>query len=136
MKINLLAQLFIALIVFSSVSVASDDVYKFDNPTQEKVYNKLILEFRCLVCQNQNIADSDADLAKDLRAKTHELLLAGKSENEIKEFMRARYGDFVLYTPPLNTTTWWLWGLPVIVLFVAVVGVFFSFRKYKKEQTS
>jgi len=128
--------LFVVLLSVSSFIFASDDVYKFDNPQQEKIYNALILEFRCLVCQNQNIADSDADLAKDLRAKTHELLLQGKTENEIKEFMRARYGDFVLYTPPLNTTTWWLWSLPVIVLVFALIGVFFSFRKFKKEQAS
>jgi cytochrome c-type biogenesis protein CcmH len=128
--------LLLVLLLASYQSSASDDVYKFDNAQQEKVYNKLIVEFRCLVCQNQNIADSDADLAKDLRAKTHELLLQGKTENEIKEFMRARYGDFVLYTPPLNTTTWWLWSLPVIVLVFALVGVFFSFRKFKKEQAS
>jgi len=128
--------LFVVLLSVSSFIFASDDVYKFDNPQQEKIYNALILEFRCLVCQNQNIADSDADLAKDLRAKTHELLLQGKTENEIKEFMRARYGDFVLYTPPLNTTTWWLWSLPVIVLIFALIGVFFSFRKFKKEQAS
>lgn len=124
------------LLLVSYHSYASDDVYKFDTPQQEKIYNELILEFRCLVCQNQNIADSDADLAKDLRAKTRELLLEGKTENEIKEFMRARYGDFVLYTPPLNTTTWWLWSLPIIVLVFAMVGVFFSFRKFKKEQAS
>ena len=128
--------LFFVLLSVSSFSFASDDVYKFDNPQQEKIYNRLILEFRCLVCQNQNIADSDADLAQDLRAKTHELLLQGKTENEIKEFMRVRYGDFVLYTPPLNTTTWWLWSLPVIVLVFALIGVFFSFRKFKKEQAS
>lgn len=130
------AALLFVLSLVSYQSVASDDVYKFDTPQQEKIYNKLIVEFRCLVCQNQNIADSDADLAKDLRAKTHELLLEGKTENEIKEFMRARYGDFVLYTPPLTTSTWWLWSLPLIVLVFAMIGVFFSFRKFKKEQAS
>lgn len=128
--------IFLMLLAAMQVVWASDDIYQFENAQQEALYNKLIVEFRCLVCQNQNIADSDADLAKDLRQKTHELILAGQSEAEIKAFMQSRYGDFVLYEPPLNSTTWMLWALPAIVLLFAVVGVFLSFRKYKKEQSS
>jgi cytochrome c-type biogenesis protein CcmH len=114
---------------------AADTVYQFAQPEQEKLYNKLIVELRCLVCQNQNIADSDADLAKDLRQKTYELITQGKQEADIKSFMQARYGDFVLYEPPLNTATWLLWALPILVLFIAVGFVYMGFRRYKKEQT-
>ena len=77
---------------------------------------KLETELRCLVCQNQTLADSNADLADDLRREVRELALAGKSDAEIKSYLVARYGDFVLYNPPVKATTWLLWFGPFAML--------------------
>jgi len=76
---------------------------------------------RCLVCQNQTIADSNADLAKDLRRQTRDMILAGRTDAEIQQFMTDRYGDFVLYNPPVKPTTYLLWGAPVILLLVGAI---------------
>jgi cytochrome c-type biogenesis protein CcmH len=77
---------------------------------------KLETELRCLVCQNQTLADSNAPLAEDLRKEVRELAVAGKSDAEIKQYLVARYGDFVLYRPPLQTNTWLLWAGPFALL--------------------
>lgn len=77
---------------------------------------KLETELRCLVCQNQTLADSNAELAGDLRREVRDLARAGKSDDEIKAYLVARYGDFVLYNPPLKSTTWLLWGGPFALL--------------------
>jgi cytochrome c-type biogenesis protein CcmH len=73
-------------------------------------------ELRCLVCQNQTLADSNADLAADLRREVRDLARSGKSDDEIKSYLVARYGDFVLYNPPVKATTWLLWGGPFALL--------------------
>ena len=73
-------------------------------------------ELRCLVCQNQSLADSNAPLAEDLRREVRELAVAGKSDDEIKQYLVARYGDFVLYKPPVKRTTWLLWFGPFVLL--------------------
>ena len=78
---------------------------------------KLETELRCLVCQNQTLADSNAELASDLRREVRGLAEAGKTDQEIKAYLVARYGDFVLYNPPVKTTTWLLWGGPFALLF-------------------
>jgi len=96
--------------------------FKFENKQQEERFNHLTRELRCLVCQNQNLADSDAQLAHDLRAEVHEMLIAGKTDDEIKQFMVDRYGDFVLYRPPVQENTFLLWLAPlVLLLFGALV---------------
>ncbi len=77
---------------------AAIEAYEFDSPKMEADYNQLIDELRCLVCQNQNLAGSDADLAQDLRRETYEMLQQGKSQQQVVDFMVARYGDFVLFT--------------------------------------
>ena len=88
----------------------------FENQEQEDRFNELTLELRCLVCQNQNLADSDATLAHDLRREVHEMLLAGNTNEQIKAFMVQRYGDFVLYRPPVQKNTYLLWLAPLILL--------------------
>jgi len=88
----------------------------FENQLQQDRFNQLTEELRCLVCQNQNLADSDAQLAHDLRAEIHEMLLAGNSNDEIKQFMVERYGDFVLYRPPVQKNTYLLWLGPMMLL--------------------
>ncbi len=84
-------------------------------------YQKLVTELRCLVCQNQSIADSNAPLAADLRMQVREQILAGRSDDEIRSFVTERYSDFVLYRPPLRPSTWLLWFGPFLLLAVGLV---------------
>ncbi len=113
--------LLLILFIFFSLGVQAGVVEPrgFDDPAHEARYKRLIAELRCLVCQNQNLADSNADLAKDLRNETYAMVKAGKSDEEIVTFMVNRYGDFVLYRPPVKSTTFLLWFGP---LFLAILG--------------
>ena len=88
----------------------------FESQQQQDRFDQLTKELRCLVCQNQNLADSDAPLAHDLRREVHAMLQTGQSDEQIKLFMVERYGDFVLYRPPVQTNTYLLWVAPVILL--------------------
>ena len=101
----------------------------FDSMLQEDRFNQLTQELRCLVCQNQNLADSDAQLAHDLRAEVHEMLVAGKSDDEIKQFMVERYGDFVLYRPPVQKNTYLLWLAPMALLLIGGLVLRSSVKK-------
>ena len=101
-------------------SQAAIDAYQFDDPEKEALYKKLIKELRCTVCQNQDIGDSNAELAKDLRRKTYEMISKGEDEEFVLDYMSQRYGDFVLYRPRLNTNTLMLWIGPFIILIIAV----------------
>jgi len=114
MKLSRLVILFLVFAV--SVSVMAQEPLVFENQQQQDRFDKLTLELRCLVCQNQNLADSDAPLAHDLRREVHEMLIAGKSNDEIKDFLVTRYGDFVLYRPPVQKNTYLLWLAPLIML--------------------
>jgi cytochrome c-type biogenesis protein CcmH len=102
---------------------AAIETYEFDSPEMEADYNQLVDELRCLVCQNQNLAGSDADLAQDLRRETYEMLQQGKSQQEVIEFMVARYGDFVLYRPQFKSSTYLLWLGPFLLLVVVLTIV-------------
>ncbi len=101
----------------------------FADAEQEARYNVLTVELRCLVCQNQNLADSDAPLAQDLRKEIHKMLQAGRTDNEIKTFMVDRYGDFVLYKPPMQGNTLALWLMPAVLLLVGGLVVIIIVRK-------
>ena len=101
----------------------------FESMLQEDRFNQLTQELRCLVCQNQNLADSDAQLAHDLRAEVHEMLVAGNSDDEIKQFMVERYGDFVLYRPPVQKNTYLLWLAPMALLLIGGVVLRSSVKK-------
>ncbi len=113
----------IAVLLAFGAFAGTIEVTKFDNPQQERLYKKLIAELRCLVCVSQNIADSNADMAKDLRHRTYELVKANKSEQEIIDFMVTRYGDYVLYRPPLKLTTLILWFGPFLLLLVGILVI-------------
>ncbi len=93
----------------------------FETPEQLVRYERMINNLRCVVCQNQSVAESQVDLARDLRRITRDMILAGRTDAEIEQYMVDRYGDFVLYNPPLNPTTYLLWGAPVILLLVGAV---------------
>ena len=105
---------------------------QFDNDEQADRYRTLTAELRCLVCQNQNIADSNADLAKDLRDKTYELIMAGQSDADIIDFMVSRYGDFVLYRPPLKASTVVLWLAPFLVVLISL-GLLVRFIRRRRQ---
>lgn len=128
----MLLSLLLAILCSIPASFATEEQLDFDSTEQQNTYNKLIIELRCLVCQNQNIADSNADLAKDLRNKTYELLKQGKTADEIRQFMRDRYGDFVLYAPPLEKKTWLLWIGPFVVLLITLLLVMRFIRQQSK----
>jgi cytochrome c-type biogenesis protein CcmH len=98
------------------------------DPVLEKRVTRLAEELRCLVCQNQTIADSHADLAVDLKNQIREKVMAGASDDQVKEYMVERYGDFVLYRPPVKTTTWLLWFGPFALLLTGVVVLFAKLR--------
>ncbi|GAB6068485.1 cytochrome c-type biogenesis protein CcmH [Methylothermus subterraneus] len=115
-----LVSLLALLLAFQAFGI---EVRQFPNPELEARYLRLIEELRCLVCQNQSLADSNADLAEDLRGEVYNLLLAGKSDREIIDFLVDRYGDFVLYRPPLKPATFFLWFGPFAGL--ALGGVAF-----------
>ena len=101
-----------------------------EDPKLEKRVTGLAHELRCLVCQNQTIADSNAPLAVDLRNQIREQLAAGKSEQDVIDFMVARYGDFVLYRPPLKASTVLLWAGPFAFL---LLGVFLLYRRVTRR---
>ncbi len=96
------------------------EVYDFDSPQQERTYKELTSELRCLVCQNQDIADSNAELAQDMRHKVFRMLKEGKTKQEIIDFMVQRYGDFVRYKPPFKGKTLVLWIGPFVIFVLAV----------------
>ena len=114
--------------VFSASPVSED-------PMLEKRVMALAEELRCLVCQNQTLADSHATLAIDLKNRIRELLREGKSEREVLDFMVQRYGDFVLYRPPLRASTALLWAGPFVLLVVGAAGWIAWLRKRKTLET-
>lgn len=107
--------------------------YLFEDPNDRKTFLTLTAELRCPMCQNQNIADSDAMIAHDMRRKVYQLMLQGSSEQQVIDYMKARYGDFVYYQPPVTPVTIWLWALPVLFA-VVMMGVFLMRRKVTPEE--
>ena len=124
---------FFLFVLLSPVSQSATDIKTFNSQSQDQLYHQLINELRCFVCQNQNIADSDADLAKYLRQKTYELVIQNQNADQIRDYMRKRFGNFILYSTPLNASTLFLWGMPALILIVAL-GIFLS--KLKRPKTS
>jgi cytochrome c-type biogenesis protein CcmH len=100
-----------------------------DDPAAEARLKHLAVELRCLVCQNQTLADSNAPLAEDLRREVREMIAKDMSDKEIIDFLVARYGDFVLYRPPLKATTTLLWVGPFVLLTVGAVVLFITLRR-------
>ncbi|MDO9169847.1 MAG: cytochrome c-type biogenesis protein CcmH [Methylobacter sp.] len=127
--------LIILLLVLSGSAYAAGVSPQFANPEQQEAYETLTSELRCLVCQNQTIADSNAELAADLRRQVYEMLQQGKSKQDIAQFMTDRYGDFVLYNPPFKLKTGVLWLGPVAFLLIGLVIVFLFVRRKKAEAT-
>ena len=116
-------------IVLAGNALAIDTERDFADPALQARYEGITKELRCLVCQNETIADSNATLAVDLRREVHEMIAAGKSDQEIKDFMLARYGDFVLYNPPIKSTTVMLWYGPFALLELGVLIAVITVRR-------
>ena len=107
------------------------EAFKFDSKAEEQHFKDLIEELRCLVCQNQSLVDSDAELAHDLRAEVYDMIQAGKSDEEIVTFLVDRYGDFVLYNPPVKPSTWLIWFGPFVLLLIAAFVLLRAVRRQK-----
>lgn len=112
---------------------ANIEAYSFDDPDKEARYHKLITELRCVVCVSQNIADSNAELAQDLRRQTYEMIQRGASNEEVVTFMVQRYGEYVLYRPPLRPSTALLWAGPFIIFAIGVIVLIVFIRRRNKE---
>lgn len=120
----------VALLLFTGVLFAQAiDPLPFKDHAQEVRFQNLTRELRCLVCQNENLADSNADLARDLRHEVFNLMQQGKSDEEIKQYLVDRYSDFVLYDPPVKSSTLLLWFGPLAILLAGAVVVVVNVRR-------
>ncbi len=108
------------------------DVHDFDSDGQRKRYQQLTYELRCPMCLNQNLADSNSQISKDLRGEVARLIIEGKTDREIKTFMVDRYGDFVLYRPPMQKNTLVLWWGPAVILALAMLAYVLILHKRSK----
>ena len=115
--------------ILIAYSLLLSSVYAL-NVNQEERANNLFKETRCLVCEGQNIYESNSDSAEDMKKLISEMIIDGNSDNEIKSFLVSRYGDWIIMTPPINQSTYFLWFSPIIILFI---GIVFILRKFKKN---
>ena len=129
MKTLIASLLLLAGLFGAGQALAAIDVYTFDNDAQEQTFHELTKELRCPKCQNQDIADSNAGLAKDLRDKTYQMVREGKDKEEVVDYMVARYGNFILYDPPLMGSTLILWLGPLLVIVIGVTTIVVRSRR-------
>ena len=125
--------LFSTALLFSVTASGAIDALNFSSPQQEDDYHSLTQELRCPQCQNNNIADSNATIAVDMRGKVFELLQEGKNRNEVVDYMIQRYGNFVTYDPPMTIATMVLWIAPILLVFV---GILFVFKRKSKSSSA
>jgi cytochrome c-type biogenesis protein CcmH len=122
--------LLISLLIFSfGSSLAKDATPLAEDPVTEQRLISISEEMRCLVCQNESLAGSRSDLANDLRREIRTLIKEGKSDDQIRSFMVDRYGDFVLYRPPVKPITWLLWIGPFVILLIGIAGLLTYLRR-------
>ena len=113
--------LFCIFSIVLSAPVLANSTYPLDSVKKEVQFNHLLKDLRCLVCQNQDLADSNAELAKDLRSQVYQMVKEGKSDNEVINYLTMRYGDFILFKPPVKTVTLLLWFGPFLFLLLGFV---------------
>ena len=126
---RLLAALLLGLLAAGAATAVTFEPLEFETEQDRALYRHLIAELRCLVCQNQNLAESDAELAQDLRAEVYRMINTGAGEDQIVSFMVDRYGDFVLYRPPLRPSTVLLWAGPFVLALAGVAALLFHLRR-------
>jgi cytochrome c-type biogenesis protein CcmH len=124
---RLVLALFLA--VAAANALAGLEPLDFDDPAQQARYQALLRELRCTVCQNESLAESRAELARDMRLRIHQMMREGASDAEIKDFLVSRYGDFVLYRPPFQRNTWILWLGPGVILIAGGVALAMLVRR-------
>jgi cytochrome c-type biogenesis protein CcmH len=122
------------LLLAAGVAYAIDSQPPFPDQAMQTRYEALTHELRCLVCQDETVADSNADLAADFRRQIHDMVAAGKTDSAIKAYMVGRYGDFVLYKPPVQSNTALLWGGPFLLLLIAATVVFLVVRGRARQE--
>ena len=123
---------FFSLLLFTAAAHATQALIEFKSPEQQALFKELTHELRCPKCQNQNIADSSAVVAVDMRNKTLELVQQGQTKQQVLDYMKSRYGDFVHYQPPLNKFTFILWLLPALMV-VGLVLLLLARRKAERK---
>ncbi len=128
---KLVAAITLALAFFATGALAIDPM-PFNDRAEEVRFQDLLRELRCLQCQNQTLADSDADIARQLREEVFKLMREGRSNDEIKDFLIARYGEFVLYKPRVESSTWLLWFGPFVILAGGAIAVVLTLRKRRR----
>ena len=119
----------LAAFVLATGAIGKEAAPLAEDETVEKRLVNIAEELRCLVCQNESLAGSRADLAEDLRREVRSLIKQGKTDQEVKDFLVSRYGDFVLYEPPVKPTTWLLWGGPFLLLVIGVAALISYLRR-------
>lgn len=124
---------YVCLLILPLAAWAGEAKPLADDPVVEQRMIKIAEEMRCLVCQNESLAGSHADLAEDLRREIRDQIRAGKSDQEVMEFMVSRYGDFVRYRPPVKPETWLLWFGPFLLLLLGMLVLVRSLRKRSTE---
>lgn len=123
----------LGLLFFSVAAFSAIDALNFQSPQQEQDYHSLTQQLRCPQCQNNNIADSNATIAVDMRGKVFELLQQGKTKQDVVDYMVQRYGNFVTYDPPLTAATILLWLVPSLLI---LFGLFFVLRRKSDRQVA
>jgi cytochrome c-type biogenesis protein CcmH len=108
--------------------------YTFETPQKHEEFRTIIEQMRCLVCQNESLAGSNAELAVDLRNEIYDMMKAGQNKDQIVDFMVARYGDFVLYSPPVKPSTYPIWFGPVIIFFIGALFLFNIVRRKNRSR--
>ncbi len=126
-------RIFILILMLACLPIVAHaiDPIEFQSPAEEARFQSMAKQLRCLVCQNESLADSNAGLAQDLRHQVIEQMRSGKSDTDIKQYLTARYGDFILYNPPLKHSTWLLWLGPALLLMVGLMVATIVIRKRK-----
>lgn len=119
----------LGLLLASTTHAVALQPLGFDNPAKQQRFETLLTEIRCLVCQNQSLASSEAGLAKDLRQEVHAKVDAGQSDAEILQYLVDRYGEYVLYRPRLNHKTWLLWFGPALLALAGLIALIMTVRK-------
>ena len=126
----------IALACAANITFAKDAAPLADDPATEQRLIAISEEMRCLVCQNESLAGSRSDLANDLRREIRVLIVEGKTDEQIRNFMVERYGDFVLYRPPVKPITWLLWVGPFVILLAGIIGLMIYLRRRNQSVPS